>query len=156
MRAAVDQSGVRPQQIAAIAVDTTCCSVVALDEAGQPLRPCLIWMDVRSAPQTEKVVATGDAALRVNGDGHGPVSAEWMIPKALRLAENEPQTLERSAVVSQWREIGDVSSAVWHSWDFHAAAVSSGEHAVRVDLQERHPQIGSSITLTDVELVVRY
>jgi hypothetical protein len=56
----------------------------------------------------------------------------------------------------QWREIGDVSSAVWHCWDFDAAAVSPGEHAVRVDLQERHPQIASSITLTDVELVVRY
>ena len=99
VRAAVDQSGLRPEQIAAMAVDTTCCSVVALDGQGQPLRPCLIWMDVRSAPQAEKVMATADEALRVNGGGHGPVSAEWMVPKALWIAENEPEIFARAAVV---------------------------------------------------------
>ncbi|MBQ42557.1 MAG: carbohydrate kinase, partial [Gemmatimonadetes bacterium] len=80
VRRAVEQAGVDSRQIAAMAVDTTCCSVVALDGSGEPLRPCLIWMDLRSAPQTEKVVATGDVALRVNSDGRGPVSAEWMVP----------------------------------------------------------------------------
>ena len=104
VRAAVEQSGVRPEQIAAMAVDTTCCSVGALDEAGQPLRPCLIWMDVRSAPQTKKVVAAGDAALRVNGDGHGPVSAEWMIPKAMWLVENEPEIFDRAAVICEFQD----------------------------------------------------
>ena len=64
-------------------VDTTCCSVVALDSAGNAVRPALIWMDVRSAKQAEQLVATGDAALCINSNGNGPVSAEWMIPKAL-------------------------------------------------------------------------
>ena len=104
VRSAVDQSGVRPEQIAAMAVDTTCCSVVALDETGQPLRPCLIWMDVRSAPQTEKIVSTGDDALCINGAGQGPVSAEWMVPKALWIAENEPEIFERAAVVCEFQD----------------------------------------------------
>ena len=104
VRAAVNQSGLRPEQIDAMAVDTTCCSVVVLDGQGHPLRPCLIWMDVRSAPQTEKVLATADDALWVNGDGHGPVSAEWMVPKAMWIAENEPEIFDRAAVVCEFQD----------------------------------------------------
>lgn len=71
--------------ICAICVDTTCCSVVALDEQNEPLRPSLLWMDARSAAQTKEIldVAKGDSALAVNCDGEGPISAEWMSPKAL-------------------------------------------------------------------------
>lgn len=36
---------------------------------------------MRSAECANDVLATGDAALRVNSAGEGPVSAEWMIPK---------------------------------------------------------------------------
>jgi ribulose kinase len=61
-------------------------------------------MDVRSALQTAKIVATEDEALRVNGDGHGPVSAEWMIPKALWIAENEPDIFARAAVVCEYQD----------------------------------------------------
>ncbi len=43
VKAAVAKSGVSPASIIAISVDTTCCSVVALDAAGQPLRPCGRW-----------------------------------------------------------------------------------------------------------------
>jgi hypothetical protein len=41
-------------QICSICVDTTCCSVVALDANNEPLRNCLLWMDARSAPQTSR------------------------------------------------------------------------------------------------------
>src|SRR5215813_2165553 len=60
-----------------IGIDTTCCSVVALDAAGEALRPALIWMDVRSAEQAARVTASGDPSLKVNGDGRGPVAAAW-------------------------------------------------------------------------------
>lgn len=43
-------------------------------------------MDMRSASCAQQVLATGDAALRVNSAGNGPVSAEWMIPKVGRVA----------------------------------------------------------------------
>ena len=104
VRAAVAQAGIRSEAIAAMAVDTTCCSVVALNGNGEPLRPCLIWMDMRSAAQTEKVLATGDEALKVNNNGAGPVSAEWMIPKAGWIAENEPDLFSRAAVVCEFQD----------------------------------------------------
>lgn len=46
---------------------------------------------MRSADQAAQVLATGDVALEVNSGGRGPVSAEWMIGKALWIKQNEPQ-----------------------------------------------------------------
>src|SRR5262249_44818429 len=82
VREAAQDAKIRPDEVAALSVDTTCCSVVALDAAGRPLRPALIWMDVRSGDRAAEVAASGDPALEVNSAGAGPVSAEWMVPKA--------------------------------------------------------------------------
>ena len=56
----------------------------------------------------------------------------------------------------RWRDIAEVSSAVWLSWNFSESRVSAGEHAVRLAVQERNPQVAAALTLTDVEFVVRY
>ena len=104
VRQARQQAGVSKQDIAAIGLDTTCCSVVALDGEGNPLRPALIWMDVRAAAEAERVAACGDPALKVNGDGHGPVSAEWMVPKALWLKTNEPDVFDRAATICEFQD----------------------------------------------------
>ena len=56
----------------------------------------------------------------------------------------------------RWRDISEVSSAVWLSWDFTESGLSPGAHAVRVALRERNPRIAAALTLTDVEFVVRY
>jgi len=56
----------------------------------------------------------------------------------------------------RWRDIAEVSSAVWLSWDFSEAKISAGAHTVRIAVQERNPQVKVALILTDVELVVRY
>ncbi|MCC7273543.1 MAG: carbohydrate kinase [Alphaproteobacteria bacterium] len=104
VRRAVAQAGIAPADVAALAVDTTCCSVVALDRDGEPVRPSLIWMDVRAADEAAALVATGDAALAVNSGGAGPVSAEWMIPKALWLARHEPASFAAAATICEYQD----------------------------------------------------
>jgi len=104
VRQAVTDARIPPSDIAGISVDTTCCTVVALDEHGKALRPALLWMDMRSAPQAARVVASGDAALAVNGGGAGPVSAEWMIPKSLWLKENDPETYESATYICEYQD----------------------------------------------------
>ena len=104
VRQAIAEAGVSPSEIAALCVDTTCCSVVALDAEGHAVRPALIWMDVRSAAEAARVAASGDPALRVNSDGAGPVSAEWMIPKALWIKENEPENFDRAATICEYQD----------------------------------------------------
>ena len=104
VRAAVAEAGVRPDQVDALALDTTSCSVVVLGTDHRPLRPALIWMDVRAAAETEAVLATGDSALILNSGGDGPVSAEWMLPKVLWLKRHEPDTIARAGTVCEYQD----------------------------------------------------
>lgn len=92
--------------ILAICVDTTCCSVVALDENHEPLRPALLWMDARSAPQTREIMdkCKGDPALAVNCNGEGPISAEWMTPKALWIKQNEPDIWKKAQTICEYQD----------------------------------------------------
>ncbi|MEQ8659109.1 MAG: FGGY-family carbohydrate kinase [Hyphomicrobiales bacterium] len=103
-RGAIAESNVDAHQIEAICYATTCCSVVALDQNGHALRPALIWMDVRANEEAEAALATGDAALMLNGGGAGPVSAEWMIPKALWLKRNEPENFDRAFRICEYQD----------------------------------------------------
>ena len=93
-------------EISCICVDTTCCSVVALDNNNEPLRRCLLWMDARSASQTEQImeICKGDPALLVNCGGEGPISAEWMTPKALWIRQNEPSVWEDAKTICEYQD----------------------------------------------------
>lgn len=104
VREAMAAAGVGADQIDAIACDTTSCTVVALDATGQPLRPALLWMDVRAHREAAEVAACGDPALRVNGGGAGPVSPEWMIPKALWIRRNQPEVWARAAMIGEYQD----------------------------------------------------
>jgi ribulose kinase len=85
VRGAVRAAGIPAREVAALCLDTTSATIVVADAAGNPVRPAILWMDVRADDEAASVLHTGDGALRVNGAGLGPVSAEWMIPKPLWL-----------------------------------------------------------------------
>lgn len=104
VREAVRKAGIAPRDVSALCADTTNCSVVALDRDGVPVRPALIWMDVRAAEEAALVLATGDPALIVNSAGAGPVSAEWMIPKALWIARHERALFDRAATICEYQD----------------------------------------------------
>jgi len=103
-RGVLAESSVDPAEVEAIAYATTSCTVVALDEEGQALRPAILWMDVRAGEEADAVLATGDPALRLNGGGQGPVSAEWMIPKALWLRRHEPEIFARAHRICEYQD----------------------------------------------------
>ena len=100
--------------IRAMCCDTTCCSVVALDKEYTPLRPCLLWMDARSAPQAKRIMDIAVSSctnilesfpeLRVNSNGEGPLSAEWLLPKALWIKEMEPDVWESAHVICEYQD----------------------------------------------------
>ena len=60
-------------------------------------------MDGRAAEQCDYILskANGDSALSVNCGGEGPLSAEWMIPKALWIKERELKTWEQTTFVCE-------------------------------------------------------
>ncbi len=101
-RAAVVGSGVDAAAVKAISVACTSCTVVASDANGRALRPALIWMDVRAAPQARRIAATADPALKYSG--YDRTSAEWLLSKVLWLAEHEPETYAGAAHINEYTD----------------------------------------------------
>jgi ribulose kinase len=113
----------------------------------------MIWMDVRSAAEAARVAQTKDAALRVNGAGSGPVSAEWMIPKSLWIKTHERQIYDRAAMIGEYQDYINLKltgrwtgslnnmSVRWHFQSQHGGKPSSLLKALDMDdLAEKWPQ----------------
>lgn len=83
---ALQQANATANDIAAIGLDSTACTVLAVDALGMPIRPALLWMDQRSHAEAQLLMATKDPSLRWVSD---VVSPEWMLPKALWLKQTE-------------------------------------------------------------------
>jgi FGGY-family pentulose kinase len=96
-RRALEASGVAPEAIRALSAGTTSCTVVALDAHDRPLRPAIIWMDVRAAEEAQAVAAVEHAHRRV--DGGDAVSAEWFPCKTLWLKRHEPEVWSQATHV---------------------------------------------------------
>lgn len=114
-----DVNVISTYNICAICCDTTCCSVVALSKDYTPLRPCLLWMDARSAKQAKQIMDVANEIasastnsdilqafpeLRVNCNGEGPISAEWLLPKAMWIKQHEPQVYENAEIICEYQD----------------------------------------------------
>jgi FGGY-family pentulose kinase len=97
VRGAMDKAGISAEQVEGISHDATTMTMVAVDDAGQVLRPAIIWMDVRAADQARRIGESTNPARKYNAGGKGPVSAEWYPSKALWLKENEADTYRDAA-----------------------------------------------------------
>ena len=97
IRKALEVSRVPARDIKGIGIDGTSCTVVFLDESGEPLRDALMWMDIRAVKEAADVAATGDAALRYVG--HGNVSPEWFPCKVAWVKRNEPSVYSQAATI---------------------------------------------------------
>lgn len=112
-------SDIEEYEVKALCCDTTCCSVVALSSAPhKPLRPCLLWMDARSSKQASDIISISKSKcakngedilnsfpeLRVNCNGQGPISAEWMLPKAMWIKQTEPNIWENANVICEYQD----------------------------------------------------
>ena len=91
---AMAESGIDPSCIKGMSVDTTCCTVLISGDDMVPLRPAIMWMDVRASDQAKRISESGHDSLKYNG--YGMVSAEWLVSKALWLKENEPENYNKA------------------------------------------------------------
>jgi len=93
VRRALAQGSIAREQVIAVGLDCTACTVVACESEGQPLHPALLWMDQRAFREAAEISDTGDPILRYVS---GRVSPEWMLPKALWLKRNKPEVYVRA------------------------------------------------------------
>jgi FGGY-family pentulose kinase len=99
---ALCRGGVAADRVVAMGLDCTACTVLACDDGGKALARALLWMDQRSHREAADINATGDPILRYVS---GRVSPEWMLPKALWLKRNKPETYhaaERIVECTDW------------------------------------------------------
>jgi FGGY-family pentulose kinase len=149
-RGALEASGVSPDDVAGISLDGTSATVVASDANDQPLRPALLWMDVRAADQADRIANTAHPALKYNG--YGAVSAEWGLPKTMWLKEKEPDTWNNAAHIAdqvdwvsarltgQWTgNINSAASKFYHDRDEGGFPTALYEQVGVPDLMDKYP-----------------
>lgn len=86
--------GVDTARLAALCLTHQRETFVCLDSAGQPLRPAMLWMDVRASAEVEKYGT--DEVHRITGKPPNPTPA-WY--KLLWLAQHERETLAHTTKV---------------------------------------------------------
>ena len=100
IREALSASGADPVSIAAIAVSGQAPTLLALDAAGKPLAPAIIWMDRRSADQCDRITREIGAERVYGITGNWPDSF-YLLSKLRWFRENRPELADRTAVFLQ-------------------------------------------------------
>jgi len=99
LEAALQQCGRAAQQAAAVSVGGQQHGLVTLDTGGHPVRPALLWNDVRSAPQSERLIELlGGAEPCAQRIGSVPGPA-FTATKWAWLRDNEPEAAAATAAV---------------------------------------------------------
>ncbi|ARF58712.1 xylulokinase [Streptomyces gilvosporeus] len=96
---ALHQCGEAARQVSALSVGGQQHGLVALDAAGEPVRPAILWNDVRSAPQSARLTAElGGARAWAERVGSVPAPA-FTVTKWAWLREHEPESAAATAAV---------------------------------------------------------
>ncbi|WP_134681827.1 ribulokinase [Paracoccus ravus] len=98
MREAVAKAGIRGDQVAALACDTTGSSVVMVDKDLQPLADYYLWCDHRAHREAAEITALGRAeGLEALDWCGGTYSHEWGYAKVLHFLRSNPELRGRFA-----------------------------------------------------------
>jgi xylulokinase len=96
---ALEQCGDVVREAKAISVGGQQHGLVTLDAAGEPVRPAMLWNDVRSAPQTRRLIEElGGPEAWAERTGSVP-STSFTVTKWAWLMEHEPEAAARVAAV---------------------------------------------------------
>ncbi|MFI7005092.1 xylulokinase [Streptomyces sp. NPDC050145] len=99
LRTALARCGDAARRAAAVSVGGQQHGLVTLDAHGRPVRPALLWNDVRSAPQARRLVAElGGPKEWAERFGSVP-GASFTVAKWAWLAEHEPAAVRATAAV---------------------------------------------------------
>ncbi|MFJ5997681.1 xylulokinase [Streptomyces sp. NPDC092370] len=96
---ALNQCGDAAHEAAAVSVGGQQHGLVTLDGRGEPVRPALLWNDVRSAPQARRLTEElGGAKFWADRTGSVP-AASFTVTKWAWLAEHEPEAVRATKAV---------------------------------------------------------
>ena len=114
IRELLAQSGVRPEDIAALALDAATHTAVLVGEDGRPVRRAIYWTDSRATEQAARLKQELGASLAE--ECYNGVSSLWTLPQLMWLKEHEPETLKKTKRLMavkdyvRWRLTGDYAT----------------------------------------------
>ncbi|MEW6567955.1 MAG: FGGY-family carbohydrate kinase [Chloroflexota bacterium] len=118
----LQQSGIDPEEILGVGISAQMFNLLPVDEAGRPLTPMLSWLDVRSVPQADRVLAGDLPALLFRHTGNIP-TAKDIIPKILWLQEERPDVWKKTARLLDCKEYILLQLTGRAVTDYHGASV---------------------------------
>jgi xylulokinase len=92
---AISQAAVDAKKVRAIGVSSQGETTIALDGQGRQLRPAIVWLDNRSAPQAERLGSQFDVQKVYEVAGVPEIIPTWSACKILWIRENEPGIFEQ-------------------------------------------------------------
>lgn len=95
-RQVLRESSIPVQSLRGISFSTTMTNILALDELGQLLRPCIYWLDGRAGKEAEQVMRRLGGSRLFNLLAGSKVTGKDMIPKLIWLKHNEPEIYRRT------------------------------------------------------------
>lgn len=146
-------------EVVGVGVATTASTVTVLDADGVPLRPALLWMDGRAGAESALTAEIEHPVLRYAG---GSDAVEWLVPKAMWLARNEPAAYRAAARITEavdylvWRLTGvwagsQLNAVCKWNYDPHGAGFPDDLYAalgvpdLRAKLPDRVVPVGGAI-----------
>lgn len=97
VRNALQQSGVDPGQVRALAISSQGETLIPVDENGHPVRRAIVWLDNRATGQAEEIGRSFDVDHVYRITGQPEVAPTWPACKILWLRQHEPETFARTA-----------------------------------------------------------
>lgn len=98
IRAVLQQSGINPAQVGGIGLTGQMHGLVLLDEAGEVLRPSILWNDQRTQAQCDEIHARIGRERFIQITGNVALTG-FTAPKILWVKENEPDAYAKTAHV---------------------------------------------------------
>ena len=140
---ALQLTKIAPENIIALAVDTTACTLIPTDETNsaladqphwrqQPYAYAKLWKDHSSQPEADRINSLADAEgeefLSYYG---GKISSEWVLAKSLRMYEQAPEVF---AAAKKIYECGDWITSQLVGKEVRGKAVAGYKASFQPDL----------------------
>lgn len=94
VRRILSDTGIDPEDIAALSLDAATHTAVLLDEKDRVVRPAIYWTDSRASEQAARLKNEyGEEIIRLC---YNSVSSLWTLPQLVWLKENEPEALQKT------------------------------------------------------------
>lgn len=93
IRSVIEKSGIKPEMIAAVALDAATHTAVVMDEDFKVIRPSIYWTDTRSVAEAE-YLKSSYSELTAEQSLHQPDTI-WTLPQLMWIKDNEPENWRR-------------------------------------------------------------